>query len=152
VPEILDSWPALVIVILLASLSVYLGITHLWGKIVAVFVCGTYGGFMVRGVVTRRLRAQDPGTRWIWLLSVGLTTCVAGVATRLAFPQAQGTAFDLTWVGLSFFSILAFFLLNRKDQYDWERLGDLSYDPLAAPPGPRWLISRIGVDYFHYPV
>ena len=36
--------------------------------------------------------------------------------------------------------------------YDWQRRGELVYDPLADPPGPRWLIDRVGVDFFYRPV
>src|SRR5689334_3690951 len=36
--------------------------------------------------------------------------------------------------------------------YDWQRFGDLVYSPTAKPRGPRWLVDRIGVDYFGDPV
>jgi hypothetical protein len=116
IAEVLDSWPALVVGILLASLFAYLGIMHLWGRVCAVLLSGTYGGFLLRGVVGRRLREQYPGARWIWLLSVASATLVVGVAARMAFPQIQATAFDSAWLGVSLFSILAFILINRKDK------------------------------------
>jgi hypothetical protein len=112
----LDSWPALVIGFLLLCLSTYLGIAHLWGPVCAVVLCGTYGGFLLRGIATQRLREQYPGARWVWLLSVGFTTLMVGVATRMAFPLTQAWPFDLAWLGVSFFSILAFVLANRKDK------------------------------------
>jgi internalin A len=36
--------------------------------------------------------------------------------------------------------------------YNWQQRGDLQYDPLAEPWGPRWLVNHIGVDYFGHPV
>ena len=36
--------------------------------------------------------------------------------------------------------------------YDRQRRGDLQYDPFAEPGGPRWLVDRVGVDYFSSPV
>ena len=116
VTEFLDSWPALLIGALVACLSVYLGMTHLWGRIFAVFLFGTYGGFLLRGVAGERLREQYPGARWVWLLSVGFTTLVVGVATGMAFPETRGSAFDRAWLGVAFFSILAFVLANRKNK------------------------------------
>jgi len=115
VTEFFDSWPALVTGALLVCLSAYLGITHLWGWIFAVLICGIYGGYLLRGVTTRRFQEKYPGARWMWLLTVGMTTPTVGVATRMAFPQTQGTAFDLAWLGVSFFSILAFVVINRKN-------------------------------------
>ncbi len=116
VVDFLDSWPAVVIGILLASLSAWLGITHLWGRAVAVLLCAMYGGFLVRGVASQRLREQYPGARWVWLLAAGLTTIAVGVAARMAFQTIQSSTFDLAWLGASFFLILAFVLANRKDK------------------------------------
>lgn len=112
----LGSWSALVAGAVLACLTVYLGITHLWGRVCAMLVCGIYGGCLLRGVAAHRLREQYPAARRVWLLSVGLTTLVVGVATRMAFPQTQGTAFDLSWLGASFLTILVFVVANRKDK------------------------------------
>jgi hypothetical protein len=81
-----------------------------------VLICGVFGGYMLRGVVARRFREQYPGARWIGLLTVGLTSVVVGVATMLAFPHSLGTPFDLAWLGTSFFSILLFVLINRKNK------------------------------------
>ena len=116
VVDFLDAWPAVVIGILLASLSAWLGITHLWGRAVAVLLCAIYGGFLVRGVFCQRLREQYPGARWVWLLAAGLTTIAVGLAVRMALPTFQSPAFDLACLGDSFFLILAFVLANRKDK------------------------------------
>jgi hypothetical protein len=117
VAEILDSWPAFVIAPLLLCLFAYFGLTHLWGRVCAVLVCGLFGGYMLRGVTARRFRQEYPGARWFWLLTVGQTSAVVGVATMLAFPHRLGTWFDLTWLGITFFSVLLFVLINRKNKY-----------------------------------
>jgi hypothetical protein len=116
VTELLDSWPAFIIAPLLFFLFAYLGITHLWGRVCAVLICGIFGGFMLRGVIARQFREQYPGARWLWLLTVGQTSAVVGVATMLAFPDRHSIPFDLCWLGISFFSILLFVLINRKNR------------------------------------
>lgn len=115
VAEFFDSWPALFIGALLAAISVYLGISHLWGRVSAVLILGLYGGYLLRGVATDKLREKYAGARCIWLLSAGMTTTMVGVATRMAFPQTQGASFDLAWLGVAFFTILAFVVINRKN-------------------------------------
>jgi hypothetical protein len=116
VTEFLDSWPALAIGSILAGLSFYFGMTHHWGLVCAVLLCGTYGGYLLRGVGARRLQEKYPGARWIWLLMAGMMTAVLGVGTGMAFPQVHGTAFDKAWLAMSFFSILIFVLINRKNK------------------------------------
>ena len=116
VTELLDSWPAFIIAPLLFFLFAYLGITHLWGRVCAVLICGIFGGFMLRGVIARQFREQYPGARWLWLLTVGQTSAVVGVATMLAFPGGLNTPFNLSWLGISFFSILLFVIVNRKNR------------------------------------
>ena len=116
VVEFLDAWPAFVIGAIMVCLTFYLGISHLAVRVIGVLLCGACGGYMLRGVTAQRLREKYPEARWTWLLSVGLTTLGVGVGTRMAFPQTQGAAFDLSWLGVSFFSILVFVLANRKDK------------------------------------
>jgi hypothetical protein len=116
VTELFNSWPAFVIAPLLVCLFAYLGITHLWGRVCAVFMCGIFGGSILRGVTAHRFREQYPGARWFWLLTVGQTSLVVGVTTMLAFPHSLGTPLDLAWLGMSFFSILLFVLINRKNR------------------------------------
>jgi hypothetical protein len=116
VTELLDSWPAFIIAPLLFVLFAYLGITHLWGRVCAVLIFGIFGGFMLRGVIARQFREQYPGARSLWLLTVGQTSAAVGVATMLAFPEGLNTPFNLSWLGISFFSILLFVIVNRKNR------------------------------------
>jgi hypothetical protein len=116
VREFFDSWPALVIAAILGGLSVYFGVTQVWGRVAALLVFGVYGGYLLRGRVGERLQEKYPSARWVWLVAVGMTTAGFGVATRMAFPQVQGSAFDLTWLAISFLSILVFVIVNRKNK------------------------------------
>jgi hypothetical protein len=115
VTEFLDSWPSLLVGALLAGAFVYVGLTHVWGVVAGVVLCGVYGGYLLRGVAADRLRETYPNARWHGLLSVGMATMTLGVAARMAFPQVQGGVLDLAWLGVSFSSILAFVVANRHD-------------------------------------
>ena len=112
VAELRDSWPVLVLGGLLACLFAHLGRPHLGRPIVGVLIGGLYLGYLLRGQVGRRLQQSYPGARFVWLLSGGMATLVLGFAARMVFPQIQGKPFDLAWLGVSFFSILGFVLLN----------------------------------------
>ena len=116
VAEFLDSWPSWSIGALLAVAFVYIGIGHPWGRVAGVVLCGVYGGYLLRGVASERLRKRYPNAQRHWLLSIGMATLTLGVATRMAFPRVQGSSFDLAWLGVSFGSILAFVLVNRHDE------------------------------------
>ncbi len=116
VTDFFDAWLALLIALLLVCLAAYLGIANGWGRVITVLASGTYFGFSLRGVGAHPLRERYPGARWFWLLTVGLATSVVGAATLMAFPAQRATAFDLTWLGVSFFAILAFILANRKNE------------------------------------
>jgi hypothetical protein len=115
VNHFLESWPTLLVAALLAGLFVYVGLAHLWGVVAGVLLGGVYGGYLLRGFASKRLRERYPNARWHGLLSIGMATLTLGVATRMAFPQVQGPSFDLAWLGVSFCSILAFVVANRHD-------------------------------------
>ena len=115
VTKLLDSWPAFVIAPLLVGLFAYLGITHLWGRVCAVLMCGFFCGYLFRGLTAQRFRERYPDARWIWLLTIGQTSLVVGVATILAFPNRLRTLFDVAWLAMSFLSILLFVVINRRN-------------------------------------
>ena len=117
VADFLDSWPALILGVVLAGLSFVLGVTQLWSRVVAILFVAVYGVFLLRGVIAQRLRAQYPGARWIWLLSVAFTSSTIGVATRMAVPTMRVPSFDLAWLGVTFLSVLTFVLANRNDEH-----------------------------------
>jgi hypothetical protein len=115
VTEFFQAWPALLMGGLLAGVSVYLGLVHHWGPVCGIFMGGTCGVYLIRGVTARRLKETYPGARSIWLLTAGITAAVFGAATMLALPRRLGPGFDLAWLGISFFSILGFVIVNRKN-------------------------------------
>ena len=115
VASFLDSWPALVFGGLVVGACVYVGMTHPWGRVAGVLLCGLYGGYALRGVAAGRLRKRYPNARWIGLLSIGTATLLIGVFTRMAFREVEGSSFDLAWLGVSFGSILTFVIANRHD-------------------------------------
>ena len=115
VADFFDSWPAVIVAVVLGGGFAYLGIAHLWGRITAIMILGIYGGYVLRGTAADRLREKYPGARWIWLLAAGMTTAALGVASRMAFPAIQGTAFNLAWIGVSFVTILVFIVANRNN-------------------------------------
>ena len=95
ISKFFETWPALVIGLLLAGLFAYFGLVHVWARILALLFVGIFSGDLVRGVFARRLREKYPGARRYWLLLVGMTTLLVGVIGRMAFPTIQGTEFDL---------------------------------------------------------
>lgn len=60
-----------------------------------------------------QLHRRYPTARHLWLLSIGMMTSLVRVTARMAFSVWQGSRFDLVWLGVTFFSILAFVLVNR---------------------------------------
>ena len=63
-----------------------------------------------------RIEETYPTARHHWLVSIGTMTALIGVVLRMTFPTWQGSAFDLTWLGVTFFTILGFVLLNRGNK------------------------------------
>ncbi|WP_157605179.1 hypothetical protein [Schlesneria paludicola] len=59
------------------------------------------------------IKDRYPSARHAWLLSIGMTALIVGVVLRMAIPAWQGQLFDLTWLGIAFFAILTFVILNR---------------------------------------
>ena len=85
---------------------------YLWGRILIPIVFGiALGPRLFDGHIQKRY----PTAFCVWLVSLGLMTCLVGVTLRMSFPHWQGTGFDTAWLGVAFISILAFVLLNREN-------------------------------------
>lgn len=78
-----------------------------WGLILGVALSPRVAG---------QLRQRYPTAKHLWLLSIGMTVILLGVTLRMAFPTWQGAGFDLSWLGIAFFSILLFVLINRGNK------------------------------------
>jgi hypothetical protein len=112
VTDFLRSWPVLLLGGLIAAMVVFLGSAYWWTRILLPVLMGVCVG---PRLFVGRIREQYPNARHVWLLSIGMMTALVGVVARMAFPAWQGSKFDLTWLGVTFFTILAFVLLNRGD-------------------------------------
>lgn len=112
VEQLVESWPAVVILVALGALFGRLQVTYAWARVlIPVFL-----GFALVPLSIGRLRHKYPTAKQLWLLCSGAGVCLVGVATRTAFPAWQAERFDLVWVGTSFFLILAFVVANRGDK------------------------------------
>ena len=112
VRDITEGWPVFLVALMLSIPVSLFATTFLWGRILVSLLLGVALGQRLSG----RLRQSYPTANHLWLLSIGMSTMIVGVAVRMAFPVWQGTAFDLSWLGVAFFAILAFMLLNRGNK------------------------------------
>lgn len=113
--ELLESWPAILLATCVCGISLYFGWFNVVGRILFIVIGASYFGFVSRGFFASRIEAQYPNARHRWLVSVGLTSAALGVFVRMLMPKLQGGPVDYVWLSLSFFTILAFVLLNRRD-------------------------------------
>lgn len=112
VTEFLQSWPVFIAGGLIGSTVVVIGRDQWWSRLFIPLLGVCLGPRLFVG----RMRERYPTARHLWLLSIGTMTALLGVVLRMAFRAWQGTAFDLTWLGVSFFTILAFVVLNRGNK------------------------------------
>lgn len=115
IAELVESWPLILLAIGITAGLGYLGwFDPAWRTSLVIFA-GLYFGYVRRGSLGRGLAQRFPNARFRGLLSAGLIVMTLGVLTRLGFPQTQGGAFDLAWLGISFVCILTFVIVNRRD-------------------------------------
>ncbi|HVX13700.1 MAG TPA: hypothetical protein VHC22_21135 [Pirellulales bacterium] len=112
VEEFVEGWPVFAISIVGGVLLGWLQATY---PLARVFIPLSFG-FAFGPRMVGQLRHKYPTAKQLWLLSVGFTTCLVGVAARMAFPAWQGGRFDLVWVITAFVFILAFVLVNRGNK------------------------------------
>ena len=113
VTDFLRSWPFVLFGGLLAAAIALISKDYSWARLSIPLLMGICLG---PRLFVGRIREQYPTARHQWLLSIGMMTALIGVVLRMAFPTWQGSDFDLTWLGVSFFTILAFVLLNRGNK------------------------------------
>lgn len=112
VDEVVESWPLFLVALVIAIPLGLLAANNPWGRILIPMLFGVVLGPRIVG----RLRRSYPTAKHLWLLSIGMMTSFIGVLARMAFPDWQGAGFDLTWLGIAFFTILAFVLVNRGNK------------------------------------
>lgn len=115
IAELVESWPLVVVAIGISGWLGYMGWFDPAWRMSLVIFAGLYFGYVLRGSLGRGLAERFPNARFRGLLSVGMIVMTLGVLTRMGFPQTQGGAFDLAWLGVSFVSLLAFVIVNRRD-------------------------------------
>lgn len=112
VQDVVESWPWMLATLIPAVGLGYLAVTYEWARMLVPIAFAAALG--PRAIIV--WRQHYPTAKQLWLLSVGMTTLLIGVALRMAFPAWQGSAFDLTWLGVAFLTILAFVLINRGNK------------------------------------
>lgn len=84
-------------------------------RILLLFSCASFVAYLIRGSLSRSLRAKYPTARLIGLLAVGITISTFGVFARFLIPGADDGWFTLAFVLAAGGFIGAFVILNRKD-------------------------------------
>ncbi len=110
--ELVREWPSFVLAIL--GVLIINGISAFYPSVKTIIP--VLLGIALGWGMTGRLRKRFPTARSIWLLSIGMTTCVAGVVITMINPSWIGGTYYLTWLGIAFFSILIFAILNRGNK------------------------------------
>ena len=115
VNDAIESWPALLLALAVSASLAYLGwLDAAWRGTLIVFGA-IYFGYAMRGTFSYGLRSKYPNAACIWLVSIGLTSAALGVIARMLLPSLQGGSTDCVWIGVSFTTILAFVVINRRD-------------------------------------
>lgn len=113
--DAIESWPVILAALAISGLLLYVGwFAPIWRAILIAFAA-IYFGYALRGSLTNNLRSQYPNATCIWLVSIGLTSAALGVIARMLLPSLQGGIADYVWIVLSFTTILAFVVINRRD-------------------------------------
>ncbi len=112
VQEVVEGWPVFLVSIVLGTATAWFATNYLGARILTPLLFGIALGPRLIGA----LRQKYPTAKQLWLLSIGMATVLVGVTARMAFPSWQGAGFDLSWLGVAFFSILAFVLVNRGNK------------------------------------
>lgn len=111
----IDRWPVLLVAAAISGWLLYAGWFHaIWRAPLIVFTA-LYFGYTLRGLLTSKLRAKYPKAAHLWLLSIGMTSVMLGVLARIAMPALQGGFADYSWLMISFSTIFAFVIINRRD-------------------------------------
>ena len=111
-----ESWPAFLSALAISGALMYAGWFNATCQGLLIAFSALYFGYALRGRLTENLRAKYPNATHLWLVSIGLTSAAIGVVTRLLMPSLQGSYTDYIWIAISFSTILAFVVMNRRDR------------------------------------
>lgn len=119
VSEFRETWPGLVIGLMVLGLLAYFGLARHAILAAAILFGGLYVTSLLDGSIGRRLRRTYPGARSTWLLTAGMVVFLVGFVVRIlgreVWDQPGVGPIDLVWLGGAFALILAFVILNRKN-------------------------------------
>jgi len=115
VKDTIDSWPAIIVSTIICGLLAYFGWFDPTRRITLVVFAALYFGYALRGSLTQSFRAKYANASYLSLLSIGMCSATFGVLGRMIFPAQQGGLLDYVWLAISFTTILAFVLVNRRD-------------------------------------
>jgi hypothetical protein len=115
VNDAIESWPAILTALLISAFLMYVGWFHAAWRGILIAFGALYFGYVFRGALTRDLRSKYPNATSLWLISIGFTSALFGLAIRVLMPSLQGSFSDYLWIILSFTTILAFVVINRRD-------------------------------------
>ena len=116
IKDFIDSWPAILVAVAIVGLSAYFGWFNATSHPILVALGGIYLGYVLRGSLTQNLLSRYPNATHISLLSIGICTASLGVFARMMFPSLQSGVLDCTWISISFTTILAFVIINRRNK------------------------------------
>lgn len=114
--DAIESWPAVIIAVAVFGIVSYFGWFVAMWRATLIGMAAVYFGYVFRGMAYQKLRSQYPNASHISLLSIGMCACIFGVLARMLFPHLQGGVVDYTWLSISFTTILAFVVINRRDK------------------------------------
>jgi hypothetical protein len=115
IKDAIESWPAILTALAISAPLLHVGwFDATWRGILIAFAA-VYFGYALRGTLTKNIRSKYPNATCIWLVSIGLSSAAFGVIARMLMPSLQGGIADYLWIILSFTTILAFVVINRRD-------------------------------------
>jgi hypothetical protein len=115
VAAFLESWPIVLGCVAITGVLAWIGWSEPVWRVSLVLFAGVYFGYVLRGRLHHSVADCYPHARLRALLSIGLSVATGGVLCRMAFPAIQGSMLDIIWLAVSFFCVLIFVLVNRRD-------------------------------------
>jgi hypothetical protein len=112
----IESWPALLAALAFSGALMYAGWFNATSRGLLIAFSALYFGYALRGRLTEKLRAEYPNAAHLWLVSIGMTSAALGVVARMLMPSLQGGYTDYIWIAISFSTLLAFVVINRRDR------------------------------------
>ena len=115
IKDAIDSWPVILVAVALCGLFATLGWSDATWRVTLIAFGAIYFGYAFRGSLTQNLRSKYPNASCMSLLSICSFAVTFGLLVRMIFPTLQGGFLDYVWLSISFTTLLAFVVINRRD-------------------------------------